>query len=385
MRLRTIVISLLAVVVTVPALGAVSVLGWRSHLQHDVAERRKITGPNTIDVMETVQIGGIPQVIRIRGRSLDNPIILYVHGGPGTPMIPFAHKFEDYWEKDFTVVQWDQRGCGKTQPLSDQAEIAKTMSPDRMSDDVVELSNYLRKRFHKPKIFILGHSWGSLISTYTVLKHPEPFYAYIGTGQVADIKRNEELGYPHTLMLAEQMGVKDAIKDLKGLEAKGPYPPPGVWKGEALPIRQKWNAYFGESVFGFQSLAGAMATYAWESPDYTVGDVYRLMYFDDAVYRKLDIFLYNFNAWKYGTEFKIPVFMINGVHDWQANNQLAEEYFRDIKAPEKKFFLLNHASHAPMVEEPQAFANILIKEVRPLAFGPPPSASSAAGQVVTIQ
>jgi len=234
-----------------------------------------------------------------------------------------------------------------------------------MKNDVVEMSNYLRKRFGKEKIFILGHSWGSVLSIPVALEHPELYYAYIGTGQVIDVPRAERLGYEHTLLEAEKMGIKKAVAELRALE---PYPPPGPWRGEKLDVRHKWNDYFGESVFGFQDMADAMALYAWESPDYTLGDFFRLLGDSETPYRNLQLFIYNYDARKFGMRWQIPVFFINGRYDWQVNNQVAYEYYEAIEAPLKRFFYIEKSSHAAMVEQPEEFARILIEEIRPLAF-----------------
>ncbi|HET6463075.1 MAG TPA: alpha/beta hydrolase, partial [Candidatus Krumholzibacteria bacterium] len=78
-----------------------------------IAASQKVA-PGGIDELKTVEIGGIQQWISVRGDNPSNPILLFVHGGPGSPMMPLAWTFQRPWEEFFTVVQWDQRGAGKT-------------------------------------------------------------------------------------------------------------------------------------------------------------------------------------------------------------------------------------------------------------------------------
>lgn len=102
--------------------------------RNKVAERRAIKTKNGIEIYEVISIGGIQQFINIRGKDFDNPVLLFVHGGPRHVMTPIAHSFQDSWEDDFTVAQWDQRNAGKTYFLNDPLEVANTMSVERMTE-----------------------------------------------------------------------------------------------------------------------------------------------------------------------------------------------------------------------------------------------------------
>jgi pimeloyl-ACP methyl ester carboxylesterase len=367
MRLSRILIVAVSLCSLAAAHAATDPFKQRAPLQKAVAEKRHITSPNGIDVMEVVEVAGMKYAVRIRGQDKANPVLLYLHGGPGTPMIPFAHVFEDPWEQYFTVVQWDQRGAGKSAPLNDAKAVAATMSMDVMTQDVLDMTNYLRQRFGKDKIFLLGHSWGSIIGVRAARAHPELFHAYIGTGQVTNARRSETIGYEHTLTLAKKQGLTEAVKEL---EAIAPYPKPGMDLEEGgLEVRHKWNAYFGESVFGFKSLEDAMFKFALSSPDYSNEDLKRLMSGTGTVYKPLDMPIADFDAFAMGAQWQIPVFFIEGRFDWQANHQIALEYFRFICAPHKEFYHIEQAAHASMAEQPEQFAEILIKRVRPIADG----------------
>ena len=152
-----------------------SSLLYRKYLQHKIAEQRAITSPNGINSLEAVRIGGIDQWIEVRGQNVNNPILLFIHGGPGVAFIPMAGAFQDPWEKYFTVVQWDQRGAGKTYASNDKELQHRTMNVPQMEQDTIDVVNYLRARFKSEKIFcpgtFVGKCIGSLAGARTSRTH----------------------------------------------------------------------------------------------------------------------------------------------------------------------------------------------------------------------
>src|SRR3954468_2948820 len=147
---------------------------------------RRTATPNGIDRAEAIDIGGIKQWITIRGDDTRNPVLLVLHGGPGYVELPLSWWYTRGWEEYFTVVQWDQRGAGKTYLMSDPKAVAPTMTGERMVQDSEELVQWLRASLHKQKIFVWGHSWGSYLGLELALHHPEWLHAYIGTGQITN-------------------------------------------------------------------------------------------------------------------------------------------------------------------------------------------------------
>ena len=182
-------------VVALAVVGAASALTYRKYLQHETPERRAIRSANGIDSLEAVSIGGIRQWIEVRGENVENPILLFIHGGPGIGFIPMGARFQGPWEKTFTVVEWDQRGAGKTYESNDRELQRRTMNVAQMEQDALDVANYLRQRFHRDKIFVVGHSWGSILGLELAHGHPEVMYAYVGTGQVVNMQKNEETAY----------------------------------------------------------------------------------------------------------------------------------------------------------------------------------------------
>src|SRR5580698_4509084 len=139
-------------IVCLVVLALSSALLYRRYLQHKVAEARAITSMKGIQSLEAVRIGGIEQWIEVRGQDVSNPILLFIHGGPGIAFIPLAGSFQGPWEKYFTVVQWDQRGAGKTYASNDRELQRRTTNIPQMEQDTLEVVNYLRARFNREKI-----------------------------------------------------------------------------------------------------------------------------------------------------------------------------------------------------------------------------------------
>jgi pimeloyl-ACP methyl ester carboxylesterase len=96
-------------------------------------------------------IGGIEQWITINGDDLAKPVILFLHGGPGSVMSPFEETIFKDWQKDFILVHWDQRGAGRTfgknapGNVDEDYWMENPLSIQQMTSDAIELSEYLLK------------------------------------------------------------------------------------------------------------------------------------------------------------------------------------------------------------------------------------------------
>ena len=159
----------------------------RAEVTGIIAASRKIVSPNGVDELLPLQINGSTQWVSIRGKDRRNPIILFLHGGPGSPTMPADYTFQTPWEDYFTVVQWDQRGTGKTYAANDPNMLASTMTITQMTSDTEEVVQYLLKTFSKRKIFLLGHSWGSVLGLAVAQRHPEWLHAVSRKGAFAPL------------------------------------------------------------------------------------------------------------------------------------------------------------------------------------------------------
>jgi len=318
-------------------------------------------GPEGIHELEAVQIGGIPQWISVRGNNRSNPILLFVHGGPGSPMMPESWSYQRPWEDFFTVVQWDQRGAGKTF----QAGKRKTVEPltiDRMQADGEELIELLRKRYHQEKIFLMGHSWGSVLGLRIAQHRPELLYAYVGVGQVVNGRRNEEVGYQETLKKARESGNATAVSELMAL---APYPDPSGTTPLAKVIAERhWDVALGGMLYGKQQ---DNASQLWKlSPDYTPADIAAIEPGELASAQQLlpEVARVDFDAIR---SFKCPIFFFAGVDDRTTPASIVAAYYQTIEAPKKQLFKIDHAAHYVINEAPGTVLVDLVNFIRPLA------------------
>jgi pimeloyl-ACP methyl ester carboxylesterase len=316
-----------------------------------------ISSPRGIDEGNYIPIGGIEQWITIRGEDRNNPVLLFVHGGPGDVTNPWSFAFFAPWEKYFTVVQWDQRGAGRTLRKSGP-DVAPTMTVDRMTKDGVEVAEYLTKHLGKEKIIVVAHSFGTIFALGMVRARPDLFYAYVGTGQVADEVNNYAVAYDALVRKARITGNQLAIDELK---RSGP---PPYKSGEGYGVQRKWsNKFEGADEF----LNGTIGL-ALVAPGITLQDIN-----DDTDGQILSgerLFDPSraLGPKELGLEFSLPMFCFEGDEDFTTPTALARQYFNSIKAPHKQFIAI-HGGHFAMFMHSDQFLGVLIKRVRPLAAG----------------
>jgi proline iminopeptidase len=328
-----------------------------------VSELQKVVTPNGIDRRMAIEIGGTRQWITIRGRDLENPILLFIHGGPGAPEMPTSWTFQSPWEDYFTVVQWDQRGSGKTYLAGGAEKIGATITFDRMEQDAQEVVQYLRATYHKDKIFVLGHSWGSMLGLTLAREHPEWLYAYVGMGQMIDTRESERLGYEATLKAARDAKDAQAVKEL---EAIAPYPEAdGGVPLAKIDVERRWSVKFGglswrRDTYAYYWRAGAL------SPDYTDADLDAI---DKGSALTLPRLLPGFVAADYTktTEFRCPIVLFNGRHDDTTSAVVSAKWFETVHAPVKKLVWFENSAHMMQIEEPGRVLVHLVEDVRPLA------------------
>jgi pimeloyl-ACP methyl ester carboxylesterase len=342
----------------------VCALSYRAIRQHRNSATLAIHTPNGIDEAMFVPIGGINQWITIRGQNRDNPVVLFLHGGPGTPTNLLDFPFAKSWTPTFTLVQWDQRGAGKT--FASGGTTAADMTIDRMAQDGIELTQFLREHLHKDKIIIVGHSWGAILGVHMAKARPDLFYAYVGTGQVADAQENEALNYARVLQRAHDVADTKALAELNG---SGP-PPYHAMK--ALTTQRIWAQAY-EHADTYEAAGQASSLYA---PGYSILDLYHTI---QSIRFTLDTYigptmsgpLMRVNLKTLGPDFAIPVFVFQGPDDYITSPELAKAYVDTINAPQKEFVMLNAGGHFAVFTHPDAFLKEMNSRVRPLAFAPP--------------
>jgi pimeloyl-ACP methyl ester carboxylesterase len=315
-----------------------------------------ISSPKGIDERSYVTIGGIEQWVTIRGEDRSNPVLLFLHGGPGDVTNPWSFALFAPWEKHFTVAQWDQRGAGRTLRKSGPA-VASTITVDRMVQDGIELTEYLRKHLGKEKIIIVAHSFGSILGVRMARARPELFYAYVGTGQVADATKNYSVTYEELLKKAKAKGDQRAVEELTHVGA------PPYNSGEGYRVQWKWaNAFEGANIFLYGTIGLALV-----APGYSVHDINdtgdgEMLSAEHLVPQTKSI-----TPADLGLEFTIPVFVFQGEEDFTTATALARHYVESIKAPRKEFVSISGGGHFAVFMRSDQFLQELVTRVRPLA------------------
>jgi pimeloyl-ACP methyl ester carboxylesterase len=370
------IVAISALVLVVLATGAVALflyalanwgMSWRmaSEVNHRLAAdmaavedaEGPIRSPHGISERGFVRIGGIDQWVTIRGQDRRNPVILILHGGPGDAYSQLAYLLRP-WEKDFTVVQWDQRGAGRTYGRYGDATPGMTL--DRMIEDGAEVADYARRRLGKRRIVLLGHSWGSALGVYLIKRRPELFSAFVGTGQVMNAKALERYGYDFTLA---RLAADHRTKELAELRKLGPGPYPDHAQSEI--VRREFNRYFADADKAYLYTSVAVALH---NRRYSFGDFRNQMtgHLDfslprmDRAYKAIDLPAL-------GDDMPIPFFVIDGRDDRLTPSGLARPYFAAIRAPQKDMVLIDGGHFAFMSNAP-GFLRVLDEQVRPIAL-----------------
>jgi pimeloyl-ACP methyl ester carboxylesterase len=296
----------------------------------------------------------------IRGEDRSSPILLYVDGGPGGATSAFG-AFR-LWERAFTVVQWDQRGAGKTR--SESGPVRPDTTIGRMSEDGVEVARYALARLKQPKLIVVGASWGSALGVLMVQAHPELFHAYVGTGQVSDVARGERMGYERIMA---KVSARHDAKALSQLTALGP---PPYHRIEDFFAERQWMIGYET---GAEAGSTGLVTALLYSPSYSLHDAYSWVrglleeshhFFGEDMSAPFE----HINFFESAREFKVPVFVIQGADDDTEPADLARQYVEAIQAPQTRFIAIPGAGHSVSITAGDRFLENLVRYVRPLAL-----------------
>ena len=303
---------------------------------------------------EYALVGGIEHYLLHYHSKPEDPVLLFIHGGPGQTESFIAFVVEEYAERNYNIVYYDQRGAGKTWLRN------KKSKPDTeiLKRDLLGIVLYLEKKYGKEKIGILGHSWGSVLGSMFALEHPEHTLCYIGCGQVIDIMENERIGYAILKDAIEKGGNR---KDRKKLEKIGEYPTQHF----------DWNAY--RKMGQIRSLQGKYGL----AQDFsrTVIDLWRrspimgmrdLLPFMTGMLVNMQLMreLMYFDLRKSGSCYQVPVYYVLGENDSQTPIEISMKYFEGVQAPEKQLYLIPDAGHAPMIDNVEEYRKAIREIVR---------------------
>lgn len=336
---------------------AASALGYRAYEQNENAREFAIHTPRGVQEALYIRLGGIDQWVQIRGEDRDNPVLLFVHGGPGNAVSPFSSLFRP-WEKDFTVVIWDQRCAGKTYARGD-ARSCQGMTLEGVAKDGIELSESLRERLHKSKIVVLGHSWGSMVALRMAHDRPDLYSAYVGTGQVVSIPEKEPVVYDRAMALLRGAHDEAGVCALLAV-GRPPYRSSRDLMAErGLSLRHDAPAE--------RDLYWGLARLGMVAPGWSLWDAYQ--YFQAGPRAEAATFAdtADYDARALGLVFETPIFVFNGADDNVTPAALAQQYVEGLEAPKTEFVALPGAGHSAVLTEPEVFLRELDRRVRAIA------------------
>ncbi|MEJ2239109.1 MAG: alpha/beta hydrolase [Gemmatimonadales bacterium] len=342
-----------------PVSTGTEVQGGPGNPARDGSYTEAIASEAGVASLEPVVLGGVEQWILIRGQDVANPVLIYLHGGPGSPAIFYGRFAFGGLERHFTVVTWDQRGCGKSySPGID----AQSITLEQLLSDTQELIVMMRERFASDAVYLMGASWGSVLGLFTARDHPELLRAYIGVGQFVDAERTMRLAHAAALDRATELGVQEAIDELSTIQL---YPEVewNRWK-DVVP----WLEEFGLGDIHDASLYPILIDTLTAASEYTQQDIanqdeWEQLYWSSPLRADL--------GWAPGLDIPnqvprldVPVFFLSGRFDYKTPGALVEDYLESLDAPAgKQMIWFENSAHAVFLEEREAFHDVMLEDV----------------------
>lgn len=340
----------------------------------------RLVGPNAIDEQRTITLGGHRQWVTLRGQDKSAPILLFLHGGPGSAISDFAYAYQRPWEDFFLVVNWDQRGAGRSAgTIEDAATLTATLSRERYVADAIELIELLRKEFRRERVIVVGQSWGTVLALEIAHRRPDLAHLIVLQGLAIEWLASAEKVRLALIEAAEERGDTAEAQRLRDV---GPVPPASdpdavmAWVpafGVPIPDRHTWHNIAGEGD-GWLRRVDYLRYFSPDLPTDVYAEQVRLAAaHGDAAYQRHVACMKAAMTWNaphdVGTRFDVPILVMQGVHDWQTDTALARAYFDTIDAPWKHWVDLPFAAHALNIEQPGLSVVTLANIALPAARG----------------
>jgi pimeloyl-ACP methyl ester carboxylesterase len=317
--------------------------------------------PGSIAEIAYLRLGGLDQWVMMRGESVANPPLIFLHGGPGFSETAFFRHFNAPLEKYFTVVYWDQRGAGRS---FDRKVLKSSMTVEQFIADLDELVDAVCSRLAKSKVAIFGHSWGSALGVLYAGRFPEKVATYVGSGQIGDWAAGESSSYAYALAEAERRGNRKALAELRAIGAP-PYTAGGLWTERMwlsrfegkMGVRALWDIcriVLGTSEVSILGLPNSMRGFRFSI---------------DAMWAEVS----TMNLSKIVPALSMPVFFLLGRKDHWVPSGTSVAYLDALTAPMKKLVWFEQSGHEPFVDEPAKFNSVMADLVRPVVIADEPS------------
>jgi len=328
--------------------------------KHQLRNSTKIETSNGISSLEEITLGEVKQWIFIRGTDQNNPVLIFLHGGPGEPAMGMSssRKLDAELIRHFTVVHWDQRGAGKSYNNDIPVD---SITLDRLVEDCNELIDHLRNRFSARKVFIVAHSSGTLIGIKTAYRYPEKIHAYVGVAQIINDYEHERISYEYVVEEAEKSG---NVKDQIAIKAIGP---PPYETPKKMFEKAKYIVRYGGMMLNFSlwKMIGIVLPYL-TSPEYSLSEGIRTIrgrgrnFTTNALWKEIT----NINFKIEIDSIKVPIYFFEGKYDMITPTILVEDFYNSLDAEKgKKLVIFENSGHWPMIEEKEKYEELLINVV----------------------
>jgi pimeloyl-ACP methyl ester carboxylesterase len=299
-----------------------------------------------INMLEQVELGGVKQWISIRGVNAKNPVLLFLHGGPGSANIAKLRLQVPELEKHFVVVNWDQRGAGKSFSFfADPAALKR----EQMVLDAHELVGLLKQRFGVEKIYLLGFSWGTVLGLSLAEQYPDDFEAFISVSQVVDYRTGEQMSLAYVREAAQKAGNAQAVAELASVDPA--YTSPD-WQNQ-LATQRKWLLYFG-GVYHTTSRYSHEIGMMLNAPEYSFAEVALWPMSSSNALKAMWPALMSLDFSESVPVVRCPVYFFVGRHDYNSPWQLTEAYYQALNAPARKRLVwFENSAHDIFFDEPR--------------------------------
>jgi len=342
-------------------LGGLWLIVRRSKTAAKLQSDTTITTENGIDTLEMVEVNEVKHGLLIRGEDVSNPVLLFVHGGPGTPGMLLHRYFETELLDTYTIVHYDQRGVGKSY---DERLTTEDFTINQHVEDLLAISAYVRKRLNQDKIFLLGQSWGSLLGITAARRKPNYYHAYIGLGQIIDMHTGERLAASYAISQAIRQGDDERRALIEGL-GEAPYEDPQKVVTMKRTLRELGGVDYDPDFRGRE-----LRWRAFNTPEYDIWELMRIQRAASSPSPTIWKEMLNFNVYKKNGAVRqadtllLPVVIMGGIYDYQTPYSLARTYYKTLHAPKgKRFVKFEKSGHLPNYEEKDTFIKVMKEEV----------------------
>ena len=356
-RVKRAMTAFVVILIAVLVIGLVYLLAISRGRPAPLRAANGTTIPDSLSERVSIQIGGIQQGMFIQSVDPSNPVLLFLHGGPGMVEFFMEQNYPTGLHEDFTMVWWEQRGAG----MSFSTDIPpETMTMEQMIADTIEVADYLRERFGQDRILLFGHSWGSYLGIQVAAAAPDRFLAYVGMAQIAHQLRSEVMARNSMIEAYRARGDTRMAEQLEAAPVTMEDGTSDTW----MRIRDRAMHGIGAGhMRDMTSVITGIFLPMWQVRAYTLMD--KINIWRGKIWSRpffWDVLLHDDLGARLN-EFDIPIYFFVGRHDLTANPELSRAYFDAIEAPVKGLYVFENSAHSPLFEEPERATEILLNDV----------------------